>query len=295
MIPANDKWQQDRKQADIYAPRALKGNGGDAPLPLAYQNLLDRADRDGWEDDRRAYVFGNLDAAQADYIADRGYDWIWRAAYLGQAATGRADEMAKCEEEYYADVPGGWEVFDYLVNLDDAGKVNAAVMDRIAGDIEWGADTFIQAIDSLPADALRGVFHDRGVWTAAVKVLEAIYDDDDKSEEEANDIFYKLQQAMLDHGAEKASDTTLTTTEYMIVDENLAHITRLFNFATRRVKEIYKETADAAPAPTDAPFDEYPETLIEDMRKKLKNLGGHPPECGPRHVLKPADVHLKRP
>jgi hypothetical protein len=92
-------------------------------------------------------------------------------------------------------------------------------------------------------------------------------------------LFSDLREIWWDYGRFKANDRE-TLVETKPLPDNIGNLRIVYNFAARRVSEIYEHNNPRQALVKDFTFDDYGPEAIEQARLKLVELGGEPTVTG---------------
>lgn len=253
------------------------------------ESYIERMNDEGWEDSRKYYTLGKVSAATLAAAARlEMMDWedALHAVAMGGTAAGVKTVLAQMEE---ADVsPDLGDALNWAADPGDltpdlyfGGNVEtaAALLDAGAPASYNDGQLFREIVRGGNADMAR--LFSRAGQTDPDFSLEYWH-------KNARDYFQSTQERDMlrdlywEFGRFQAVDQA-TLVERKKMDDG-AQLRVIFDFAARRVSEIYMANHDVAPLKTEIGFDDYGPAALRAAREKLCELGGKPPADEPPAV-----------
>lgn len=253
------------------------------------QSYIERMNDEGWEDNRKYYTLGKVPAvtlAAAAFHEMMDWEDALNAVAMSGTAEGVKTVLVKMEE---ADAtPDLGDALNWAANPD------ALTSDlHFSGNIDTAAA--LLAAGALPSyndgelfrDILRGGNADMARLFCRVGQKDADFALEYWHETARNHFYGPKERELLrdlywEFGRFQAVDQA-TLVERKKMDDG-AQLRVIFDFAARRVSEIYMANHDVAPLKTEIGFDDYGPAALRAAREKLCELGGKPPADEPPAV-----------
>ncbi len=260
------------------------------------QSYTDRMDNEGWEDARKYYTLGA--AAAKTLIAGAQQDMLdWGDILNAKALRGTAEDIknildaaAKAEASVDLDAALVWaaEPGDLADTVYHAGNVQTAeaILNAGADPSYNNGDLFLDAVRTGNADMAR-VFCRAGVDDPNFNL--AHWHGNARSYLQTAEARHLIREMYWEYGRYDVLDAS-TLVERKNLEEG-GQLRVIFDFAARRVSEVYTSNDSTYAFKSDVPFDDYGPAALRKAREKLTELGGHPPAdeppAGYRGMAKP--------
>lgn len=260
------------------------------------QSYTERMDNEGWENARKYYTLGAVDTrALVAGAQQEMLDWedILNAKALRGtaediktilAAIGKAEASADLDNALsWAAEPGALENTIY-----HSGNVQTAEALLSAGaDPSYNnGDLFLDSVRTGNADMAR-VFCRAGMDDPDFHLQE--WHDNARSYVQTAEARQLIREMYWEYGRYDVTDAATLVEHKNIGDGTQLRV--IFDFAARRVSEIYALQNNAQAFKTEISFDDYGPAALRKAREKLQELGGNPPAdeppAGHRGMAKP--------
>jgi hypothetical protein len=271
------QWQQG---AD-YLKGLVKNNAEAAQAELR-SSLYQVFNTIGWHSFRYAYTFSQMESGELIALCE-AKTLNWQIALNAKACFGTAEEVQRI---YHAG-----KKYDYNFNLNDALGYSCRSLTILPGMKSPGNFETTEALFKLGAAAGHdsGNLFERAVDDCGIEMgrlfgryglIAQIMTNKMAVAQSSNKplLYRQLREIYWDYGRYAVTDHE-TLVENKIIDGGSTQMKIIFNFASRRVREILEwPTTNKAflPVVNDFPFDSYGAAAIENARLKLIELGGRP-------------------
>jgi hypothetical protein len=280
---AEDKAAWDKELQQLR--QALEGAGNGA-MPPAAESICAALKADS-DVNRKVYVLGRLEAAQAVRLCRAGH-MPWWPAFAGHAFFGdlaglrRVYEAAQEDPGQETEKPSPtnayrWISQTYVIGGDASNKIDTGVLRQL---FAWKADPnddngkwLEKSLRSYDTGALRVLVENGASLPTVFKVMAEL-------QKEGGDAqIGRIQDALAkDPLYLKVDDQTLAEVKFIADPSGGATFRTLFNFKARRVSEIYEAGAGHGAVMNAVNFNDYDQEALECARDRLQRLGGHPAE-----------------
>lgn len=260
------------------------------------QSYTDRMDNEGWEDARKYYTLGAVDTKTLIAAARQEMmDWgdILNAKALrgtGEDIKNILDAAVKAEGSADLDTALAWaaESGDLADTVYHGGNVQTAeaILNAGADPSYNNGDLFLDAVRTGNADMAR-VFCRAGMDDKSFTLH--YWHTEARSYVQTAEARQLLRDMYWEYGRYEVVDQSTLAERKSMKDGG--HLRLLFDFAARRVSEIYTTNNNSHAFKSEVSFDDYGPAALRTARAKLTELGGHPPAdelpAGHRGMAKP--------
>lgn len=258
--------------------------GSDTISPSLRESIKSQ---ESWATDRQVATYGQLPVEKLIPLCREGLvDW-W-LPMTGKALLGDLEAMRKLWEAIETDFGTGrkpsidsdsvmaWLCLpDSLVSAGYPVKTTPEVFKQV---FDWGAKPDHDnnkwqklAFERLSLDCMRAFIAAGASATGVLQSLEEL------AASKKTEQLGRLRQAITGQNLyAKVDDDTLLEVKYIPDSARGSMLRTVFNFAARRVQEIYEPGNGAAPLMTSATFDDYASAALERAAEKLVKCGGKP-------------------
>lgn len=260
------------------------------------QSYTERMDNEGWENNRKYYTLGHIKTETL--IAAAKQEMLdWEDVLNAKALRGTAEDIknilgAMDDAEIRSDLGNAlaWaaEPGDLASGMYHAGNVQTAEAILNAGALPSynGGDLFLDAVRTGNVDMAR-VFCRAGVDDPSFTLH--YWNSEARSYVQTADARQLLHDMYWEYGRYEVVDQSTLAERKSIKDGGQLRV--LFDFAARRVSEIYTSHNNTHAFKTEVSFDDYGPAALRTARAKLAELGGNPPAdeapAGHRGMAKP--------
>lgn len=260
------------------------------------QSYTERMDNEGWENSRKYYTLGQVKTATL--IAAAAQEMLdWEDVLNAKALRGTGEDIknilgAMAHAETSPDLGNAlaWaaEPGELASGMYHAGNVQTAEALLNAGALPSynGGDLFMDAVRTGNADMAR-VFCRAGMDDTSFNL--EYWNSEARSYVQTADARKLLHDMYCEYGRYEVVDQS-TLAERKSIKQG-GHLRVLFDFAARRVSEIYTSHNNTHAFKTEVSFDDYGPAALRAARAKLTELGGNPPAdelpAGHRGMAKP--------
>lgn len=249
-----------------------------------FKKIVTLMQTNNWSLQRTQYTLGRLDTERLMLLAERKI-FTWQDIFNAKAFFGTGEDL----KQIHRAATNLGQAIDLTQPLRNAAKpVLLTEGLRHEGNIDttdqllaMGADPgtdnsqlFLTAVTEGRADIGRvfarhaqGSFLDVGQWVNWAQQNRKIK------------LYNDLRDIWWDYGRFRANDRE-TLIETKPLPENTGNLRIVYNFAARRVAEIYEHNNPRQNIVKDFSFDDYGPEAIEQARLKLTELGGEPSVTG---------------
>jgi hypothetical protein len=249
-----------------------------------FKKILTLMQSNGWSQQRLQFTLGRCDTDCLLLLAERKI-YTWQDIFNAKALHGTGDELKVIQR---AALDQGQTV-ELTQALRAASKPALLVeglryegnLSTVEQLLKMGADPgldngqlFLNAVSEGRVDIGRafarhaqGTFLDVGQWMNWAQGNRKIK------------LFNDLREIWWDYGRFKANDRE-TLIETKPLPDNTGNLRIIYNFAARRVSEIYEHSNPRQALVKDFSFDDYGPEAVEQARLKLVELGGEPSVSG---------------
>lgn len=253
------------------------------------QSYTERMNDEGWEDTRKYFTLGQVPAVSL-LAAARNEMLDWDDVLNAVALSGKAADIdmviktmaaADLSIDYNQALIWAADPGDMAAGIHHHGNSETAAVLLQAGALPSvnGGDLFLDIVREGNKELAR-LFCRAGKLDRHFS-LEYWH-------ENANDYLEAgaaralMRELYWDYGRYEAVDAATLVENKKMKDG--AQLRVIFDFAARRVSEIYMLPDNAAPVKTDVGFDDYGPAALRAAREKLTELGGNPPADEPPAV-----------
>lgn len=249
-----------------------------------FRKLVTLMHGSSWQPQRLQYTLGQLDTDRLVMLAERKV-FGWQDIFNAKALYGTGDDLVAISRG--AQSVGAPIDLNYPLRIASRPQLvieglrfegNASTVDQL---LQMGADpgldngqAFLNAVSEGRKDIGRifarhaqGNFLDVGSWMIWAQGNRKIK------------LYNDLRDIWWDYGRFMARDRE-TLIETKPLPENTGNLRIIYNFAARRVSEVYEHTSPRSNLVKDFSFDDYGPEAIEQARLKLTELGGEPSVSG---------------
>jgi hypothetical protein len=274
---------------------------GDVLIPQNVRDIFTQTDTSAWDNNRRVFVFGQLDADKMTQVCREGL-LPWWPVLTGRVYQGDLEGVKKVlraidQDAGKSEKPNltsamSWVVYPHIVCDGFSNTISPSVIRHL---LSKGADANGEngkwlefALKNLDAEGIKP-FLDYGA--ASGTILRAM-DELQKNQKFAQ--LGKIQDALAHSAFVKIDADTLMEAKYVPDARGCSVFKTLFNFRARRVHEIYETGNGAQAVMQGLDFRDYDAEALKYAEEKLKQLGGkpRPPELD-KPVTKPLTKGLQ--
>lgn len=273
-------WQD---SLDAFRKQLATMRDGDPAIPQNVQDIFTQTDISAWDNNRKVYVLGQLDADKMIPLCREGL-CPWWPVLTGRVYQGDLEGVKKVLRAIEKDPGKGekpnmtsalsWIVYTHNLCDGFSNTISPRVIRQLlASGAEANGENgkWLEfALKNLEADCLKP-FLDYG---AASATIMRVMDDLQKNQKFAQ--LGKIQDALAHSSYIKIDADTLMEAKYVPDARGCSVFKTLFNFRARRVHEIYETGAGAQAVMNGMGFDDYDTEALKQAEEKLRQLGGNP-------------------
>ena len=273
-------WQE---SLDAFQRQLASVRAGDAALPQTVRDFFAQTDTSGWNNDRRVFVFGQLDPEKMIPVCREGL-CPWWLPVTGCVYKGDLEGLKLLQRAFAQDAGKGekpslssaltWIVYPHSLQDGFSNTISPKVIRHL---LASGADAnhdngkWLEfALKNLDSEGIRP-FLDYG---AASGTIMRVMDDLTKNQKFAQ--LGKIQDALAHCSYVKIDADTLMEAKYVPDARGCSVFKTLFNFRARRVHEIYETGNGAQAVMNGMSFADYDAEALKIAEERLKQLGGKP-------------------
>lgn len=237
----------------------------------------------GWDANRFVFTIGQLDAEKSAHLARAGIIEWWHAS-SGHGFFGDLDGLRKIHALHAADAGAKKETMDVSSTLSwscfphsvTSGVVAAMNPDVVKQLFDWGAKPdhedskyYKFALNGSPASVIAHFIDNGADRGAAAAVMNERLANKDYSRA------LQIQEALKLGGYfSRVDNNTVVETKFLNDADGPATLKTIYNFAARRVNEIYER--DKMMTMTATNFEHYDAGALRRAQEVLEKLGGKP-------------------